>query len=192
MKIQINPARIKLSQIYTECPLIVPTFTQHPKLNSIVGGEHSPKKRNRDPATRTSVPQDIFLHVDKDGTPYPSAKSDKSLPVSAFYAKKPSLAAIKAYYSLIRRQSFPTKLMGGETMFESIEKEALKHVSQSHVDEYMKKVKLSRSEPDSIIYLRRPDSNKIYKYSVSYIRVLKPNKHEISKGITKVAHAVKL
>jgi hypothetical protein len=191
MKVQVNPNRIKLIEFY-ECPLIVPKFTK----KSLEGGFEngllkSPKKRNRDPATRTSVPQDIFLHVDENGIPYSSAKSDKSLPVSAFYAKKPSLAAIKAYYSLIRRNSFPTQLMGGGTDFQQIEHEALKHSSKEDVDKYMEKVKISRAEPESVIYLRRPDSNKVMKYTVSYERVLKPNKHEVQKGITKVAHATK-
>lgn len=168
MKFQINPSRIKLIDS-TECLLV------------------SPKKSSRQTISGGAfTTQDTFLLVDSKG----NTMQNKDKTLKTYNAKKPSLAAVKAYYSLVRGNDFPTTLMDS-TNIHLIREEALKIASKVDVDIYMEKVKHSRCEPPSVIYLRRPDSNKIMKYVVQYNRVLKPNKHEIEIGITKVAHAIK-
>jgi hypothetical protein len=155
--------------------------------NRLSGGK-SPK-RNRDPATRTSSSQDLFMLVDEEGDPLPSAKSEKTIPYRVYYAKKPSLAAVKAYYAQIRSLK-PEQQMMDSSDVNSIEAEAKKVVSDGDlIDKYMHKVRSAMTEPSSYIRLRRPDENKVRTYFVGYERVMKPNKHEIEKGIIKVAVA---
>jgi hypothetical protein len=156
--------------------------------NRMKGGSTSPK-RNRDPATRASSSQDMFMLVDENGDPMPSVKSEKAVPYRVYYAKKPSLAAVKAYYALIRSTK-PQQMPMSSSNIEEIEKEALKiEADDTVVQSYMQKVRQAKSEPPSYIRLRRPDENKVRTYFVAYERVLKPNKHEIDKGIVKVAVA---
>lgn len=156
--------------------------------NRLSGGR-SPSKRNRDPATRTSSSQDIFMLVDEDGNSLPSVKSEKIIPYRVYYAKKPSLAAVKAYYSHIRSLKPEQEPMDAGNIAD-IEREARKVVSDENlIHAYMQKVLNAKSEPSSYIRLRRPDENKVRTYFVGYERVLKPNKHEIEKGIVKVAVA---
>ena len=127
--------------------------------------------------------------VDKDGQPLPSVKSEKSLPFRLYYAKKPGLAAVKAYYAF-NRSNKPAQHDLNLNGVDEIRKEANKVcANEEDLENYMTKVKQAKAEPSKIIHLRRPDENKIRTYTVGYERVIKPNKHEIAKGIVKVAFA---
>ena len=181
MKIQINPTRITLNE-KNECPINLPKIKKSSKRKIEGGNLISPQRKKS-----FIKDQDMFLLVDLNGTPIQS--SDKTT-LKSYFAKKPSLAAVKAFYSIIRANDFSTTLMGGN--IDTIQEEALKYLPKQEVIKYMEKVKHSRSEPPATIYLRRPTSNKILHYTVQYQRVLKPNRHEIEKGITKVAHAIRV
>ena len=174
MRLEIPPSRIHLLKNAPECSI------------SLSGGAE--RKRDRSPATRYSKPQDIFLLVDDEGSPLAAAKSDRSLPFRAYYAKKPCLAAVKAYYALMRHTK-PQAISMSEDGIEGIETEALNVADATEVEKYMKLVRSTKAEPSAIIRLRRPDENNVRSYYVSYKRVAKPNAHEIRKGITKVAVA---
>jgi hypothetical protein len=164
-----------------ECSFVVRKDTENEVLE---GGA----KRDRDPATRRGIPLDMFLLVDESGKPLPSAKTDRSLPFRAYYARKPCLAAVKAYYALIRQMQPPTHPLSDEG-FDAIEMNAKKVATDEEVKIYMEKVRKTSAEPPAAIRLRRPHENKTREYWVSYQRVLKPNTHEVLKGITKVAVA---
>jgi hypothetical protein len=166
MKIEIPPSRIHL-RVHHECKL-------------------KTKNEDLDGGFLTQNTLDVFLLVDEFGNPLPKTKSERSTSYRTYHAKKPCLAAIKAYYALIRSTKPKSKLLP-EKGIDEIEKHALNVASEEDVKHYMDKVRQARAEPPAIIRLRRPDKNKIYEYIVSYKRVLKPNAHEIKKGITKVS-----
>jgi len=143
--------------------------------------------RIRDPALRNKKPQDIFLMTDEKGNPLPGSSTDKTMPFRMYYAKKPAFAATKAYYALVRIQK-PSKVPMPKAHVEEIENH-VQSLYPEHLNDYMRKVREATAEPSSFIHLRRPDENTVKTYFVGYERVLKPNKHEISKGIVKVAVA---
>jgi hypothetical protein len=137
---------------------------------------------------RVTKPQDVFIITDEHGTPLEGTKSEKNLPYKVYYAKKPSLAATKAYYALVRSQK-PSKEPMPLTGLSEIEAHVASISTPEQTRVYMSKVKQAAVEPSAFVYLRRPEENKIRSYFVGYERVLKPNKHEVDKGIVKVAVA---
>jgi len=187
MKVVIDPNKITLLNTDEGCP--IPTKTS--RSPSRISGGSLTRKRNRDPATRTSAPQDIFLLVDSQGMPFQASKSEKNLPIKTYYAKKPSLAAIKAYYAYVRSQNLEKHKMDNHGL-DLIESNVTNVASRFEIDAYMKKVRNTYAEPDLVLYLRRPESNRVMKYLVGYERVSNPNRHEIMHGITKVAKAHRL
>lgn len=133
----------------------------------------------------------MFFSVDETGQPLPSPKSDRAMPFRVYYAAKPCLAAVKAYYAQVRSQrqgKEEAELMSAQNL-ESIEAEARSVASAEAVERYMALARSARSEPSTVIRLRRPDETKVRTYLVGYARVLRPNKHEVEKGIVKVAIA---
>jgi hypothetical protein len=110
----------------------------------------------------------------------------------SYHATRPSLAALKAYYAHVRAtKPQSTPIHDSNTVLEGIESETRKVAGPEQVAAYMELVRHARAEPPKRIYLRRPHDNRVLTYDVGYQRVRKPNKHEVEKGIVKVAVAVK-
>lgn len=181
MKVQIPPSRIKLSHEPLECELL--SGGSYEKTQRSPQKSPQKRKRNRDPATRTSSPQEVFMLVDEGGFPIMSGENYK-----LYYAKKPAFAAVKAFYAFNRNEK-NTNLLPMSQFFDDIEEHVKRVTDEVSSKVYMDKVKAAKSEPPAMINIRRPEENKVRKYIVSYERVSKPNKHEIEKGIVKVAVA---
>jgi hypothetical protein len=101
-----------------------------------------------------------------------------------YEAKKPSLAAIKAYYSYLRahKSAWTTPLIDSPKIAEQIRS----HVKSETV---MTKIMSQTRAPPGVVLLRKLGENKVRKYLVRYEPDLAPNKHQIEKGIFKVAVA---
>ena len=132
------------------------------------------------------VNNDIFLLVDKEGKII--------VPEKSYKAKKPCLAAIKAYYSYIR--SFETKKIKQRYELDKDEMNALtlKIKDKDALQKYVEIMCNSNSSDDEPVVVRLIKSNgkKIYNYLVNYHYNLNPNNHEIKHCITKLAKAIPL
>jgi hypothetical protein len=139
--------------------------------------------------------------VAEDGAPIPRTDAES---VYIYEAAKPSFAAMKAYYALLRKRASDARA-ADRTVVASLlpalqpaESAALDAIVRSvaanaeEAERYMRKVATATAEEAAIIRLRRPHETRVYTYRVQYERVRRPNRHEVSKGIVKVAHAVKL
>ena len=109
-----------------------------------------------------------------------------------YKAHKPQLAAIKAYYGMLRSCDRENKIL---SKFSDEEyKLAIQNVSSSHKNDenirnHIVKINNAMKEPGMLIELRKQGSNKVYKYFVEYQLIQSPNKHEMEKGIVKRAVA---
>lgn len=182
MKVQIPPSRIFLSSKPVTCKIKTNFELVQPDQEKFEGG---------------------FLHkADKTQKIFVVVPSETENEISHTYkAKKPMLAAVKAYYGYFRRnrtlhQNVTMKENDEDhTIIDNIEqnvKQLLeKHNLSNLLEPYMKRVKETHFPVDNkqVIRLRRVDKNQIKVYEVQYKRIDSPNIHEIKKLITKVAVA---
>ena len=124
----------------------------------------------------------VYIVLDTNGLPV----KDSANNYKTFAADQPSQAAIKAYYGLLRskktpgRTPTPTELANVSDIVGHL-------VNNEDLEEFMKKVRKATLEPPALIRIRRIDSPKVKSYVAWYELINNPNKHELRKGIVKVA-----
>jgi hypothetical protein len=104
--------------------------------------------------------------------------NDNSLTSKTYVASKPSKAAIKAYYSLIRNMN--------SVIFEDMNYHLLNEIKD---EKFLKSARQSKMPPKLEIKLMK--GKKIYNYYVEYVCNVNPNSHELKHCITKIAKATK-
>jgi hypothetical protein len=187
MRLRIPPARIKVdlhADVDGSCLVAEQDDAQHADA-MIEGGSH-------DPAPRASRPQHKFLLVNAQGVPLEASRSEKHLPFRMYYALKPSHAAVKAYYAYLRavKPAGQQRLDATQEQLKAIRAAAIAHGSEGEaLERYMNLAATARVPAPALVRLRRPEQNTTRSYIVGYLPVLKPNRHELQKGIVKVAHA---
>lgn len=115
-----------------------------------------------------------------------------------YEASKPSFAAVKAYYAMIRKgggagaaAQHPLPAMTDAAAAALRAHVASVAADDERVNAYMAKAAAATADAPIVIRVRRVHETRIHTYRVQYERVHKPNRHEVAKGIVKVAHAVK-
>lgn len=153
------------------------------------------------PGSSPGRKKDAFVVVGEDGTPLSRDDGEGGY---VYDAAKPSFAAVKAYYALLRKRAVDSRVDAALITAAPLadlpdtDRRALEEVVRSHAsdaaaaDAYMRKVAAATAEPPAVIRLRRPNETRVYTYRVQYERVRRPNRHEVAKGIVKVAHASKI
>ena len=174
-----------MNDFQTDC--LIKASPSKPRL---VGGSSPARspQRNRDPATRSGgKAQIMFLLVNSQGDPL--LKNDSFI---SYFAHRPCLAAIKAFNALARKDESrdnnilkkPDELLLRSWLFH-------KRVDHQTLEEYIQKSK-SINPKEHILYLRKPDENKVHGYRVKFTRILFPNNHEIKNKIVTVSKSEKL
>jgi hypothetical protein len=136
---------------------------------------------------RASPHKNVYLVIGKDGFPVKEKGEYKK-----YEAQKPYQAAIKAYYGLLRSKKPVQSTEPAQSEVQRIINVLSASISPPEMALYEAKLKSARIELPALIHLRRTDDSKVRSYVCFYELIEHPNKHEMSKGIVKVAKAEEL
>jgi hypothetical protein len=183
MKISLPKSRFHLNASAQSC-----SIHKHGIKGGLTGAEpltagalktQSPLRANSD--------KKVYVVIGSDGLPVKDNREYKK-----YEAHKPYQAAIKAYYGLLRsKKPVPSTPPSPEEIRFVIELVS-KTLSVEDATVYASKLKSAMIEMPALINLRRIDDSKVKSYVCYYELIRNPNKHEISKGIVKVAKAEEL
>lgn len=129
----------------------------------------------------------VYLVINSVGQPVRDQKEYKT-----YAAEKPFQAAIKAYYGLLRSQKPVPSQQPSEADFTRVADIVSHNLSPEDAALYMSKVRRARLEIPALINIRRIDDSRIKTYVCYYNLIDNPNRHELNKGIVKVAKAEEL
>ena len=133
---------------------------------------------------RASSDKNVYVVIGSDGFPVKEHREYKK-----YEAHKPYQAAIKAYYGLLRSKRPVTSTEPSPQEIQRILDVVSRVLTPAETAAYANKLRSAKLEMPALINLRRIDDSKVKSYVCFYELIDKPNKHEISKGIVKVAKA---
>ena len=136
-----------------------------------------------------------YVLTDDDATAVAAPARRGRAAVRSYSAAKPSQAAMKAFYSFMRTPTGKA-LAGGAARTAGAPSRwvAPLDAPPATLAAYAARRAAESPSPSLVakVCLRRADENRVRRYAVRYVDVERPNRHEVARGITRVAWATPL